>query len=136
LGEPIVAIIGVIAKSDDLDGVVAQEAVGGWLVNSGTVIVEVGVDSHPGGDGAVGLEVTLNCGNGLIVHNGFSSGVVESGSVGAFGWASLLDVSVSVASFRGCAIGDQVLPCVAWVTSVAALLVWCAIEEVLGGTLN
>jgi len=63
LGEPIVAIIGVIAPSDDLDGVVAQEAVGGWLVNSGTVIVEVGVDSHPGGDGAVGLEVILNCGN-------------------------------------------------------------------------
>jgi len=30
LGKPIVAIIGVVTESNDLDGVVTQEAAGGW----------------------------------------------------------------------------------------------------------
>lgn len=134
MGNPIVSIIGVNTPSDDLNSVIAQEAVGGWLINTGTVIVEVSVDSHPGGDGAVGLEILLNCGNRLVVHDGLGLGVVESCSVGACRWALLLDTSILVASLRRCAIGNQVIPSVAWITSIAARLVGCAIEEVLCGT--
>jgi len=97
LGNPIVSIIGINTPSNDLDGVVAEEAVGGWLVDTSAVIIEVSVDGHPGGDWSIGLEVILNSGNGLVVDDGASLDVVQWGSIGACSWATLLDAGVCVA---------------------------------------